>query len=505
MEQQTDHESEIALFLASQIQQENMEMNRRRLAYALDPVTAYIYFKMKELYWTMTRRLGLAHLHDGSRTRRRSSPYRRPLLPSELASDDTLSSISSGRVFIDVTPTLRFGGKTGVQRVVREIAIRSIRDQFALPVIVEKGELHSYYDHPSLPHSIKFREGDKFVLLDASWGMLSEHLPFIQGLADVGGELITVLHDLIPLIHPLSVSPEMTDEFNAWFEKIVLKSDRIICVSKSTAMDLIAYVTRNNLATRPHLRIGWWRLGADFDSEEGAPPSAVAKAVAANETPYFLSVGTLEPRKAYPIALEAFERLWLRGIDARYVIIGRAGWQSDALAHRIKQHREFGRRLLWLDNASDADLRHCYTHARALVYPSMIEGFGIPLVEAGRYGLPVIASDLPVFRETGGDHVRYFNLLDSIDLADKIEKLYREPIEREKIPAYSWDDSARDFANLILNDACQTLLRPWTDRLDSLGSNSSCTMTYAAFCNPLREFARERIYPRRGPIGYPSR
>ena len=130
--------------------------------------------------------------------------------------------------------------------------------------------------------------------------------------------------------------------------------------------------------------------------------------------------------------------------------------KANLLQHRIKQHGEFGRRLLWLDKASDADLHHCYTHARALVYPSMIEGFGLPLVEAGRYGLPVIASDLPVFHEIGGDHVRYFNLLDSIDLADKIEELYREPIKKEKMPIYSWDDSARSLANLILHDAYQT-------------------------------------------------
>ncbi|MGJ0620240.1 MAG: glycosyltransferase family 4 protein [Methylocystis sp.] len=456
MAQQIEHESEIAVFLASQIQQENLEMNRRRLAYALDPVTAFVYFKLREFYWTLTRRLGLAHLHDGSRTRRRLSRNRRPLLPGELASDDTLSAISSASVFIDVTPTLRFGGKTGVQRVVREIAKRAIRDRFALPVIVENGELLSYYDHPSLPRSVKFREGDKFVLLDTSWGVRSEHLPFVQALADVGGRLITVLHDLIPLIHPLSVSPEMTAEFNEWFEKIVLKSDRVICVSKSTAMNFIAYVAREGLVTKPHLRVGWWRLGADFDDDDSAQASAEAQAVTANEAPYFLTVGTLEPRKGYPIALDAFERLWSKGVDARYVVIGRAGWQSQSLEHRIRQHREFGRRLLWLDQANDADLHHCYTHACALVYPSMIEGFGLPLVEAGRYGLPVIASDLPVFRETGGDHVRYFNVLDSIDLAEKIETLYREPIEKEKIPTYSWDDSARDLADLILNDACQT-------------------------------------------------
>jgi glycosyltransferase involved in cell wall biosynthesis len=454
--QRIEPESEIALFLASQILQENLEINRRRKAYALDPVTAFIYYKLREFYWTATRRLGLAHLHDGSRTRPRLSLNRRPVLPGELAFGDTSSANSSGRVFIDGTPTLRIGGKTGVQRVVREIAKRSIRDRFALPVIVENGELFSYYDHPSLSRSVKFREGDKFVLLDASWGMLSEHLPIIQGLAEVGGQLITVLHDLIPLIHPLSVSPRMTEEYGEWFEKIVLKSDRVICVSESTATDFSAYVARKNLATKSHLRIGWWRLGADFDGEFDAPPSVEAKAVTANETPFFLSVGSLEPRKAYPIALDAFERLWSRGVDARYVIIGRAGWQSEALAHRIRQHREFGRRLLWLDAANDADLHHCYAHACALVYPSVIEGFGLPLVEAGHYGLPVIASDLPVFHEIGGDHVRYFNLLDSIDLADKIENLYREPIDKEKMPICSWDDSARDLANLILNEAYQT-------------------------------------------------
>ena len=456
MAQEIEHESEVALFLASQIQLENLEMKRKRMADALDPVTALVYFKLREFYWTVTKQLGLGHLHNGSRSRDRLRLRRRPLLPTELASDDTLSSISSCRIFIDVTPTLRVGGKTGVQRVVREIAKRAIQDRFALPVVVENGELLSYYDHPLLPASITFREGDKFMLLDASWGIISEHLPLVQRLADVGGQLITVVHDLIPLIHPLSVTPRMTEEFKEWFENLVLKSDRIICVSKSTAMDLIAYVARKDLATKPNLRIGWWRLGADFDDEENFSISPEAKIVTTSETPYFLSVGTLEPRKCYPIALDAFERLWSRGIDARYVIIGQAGWQSESLQHRIKQHGEFGRRLLWLDKASDADLHHCYAHARALVYPSMIEGFGLPLVEAGRYGLPVIASDLPVFHEIGGDHVRYFNLLDSIDLADKIEELYREPIKKEKMPIYSWDDSARSLANLILHDAYQT-------------------------------------------------
>lgn len=461
MEQQFDYERQVALYLASQIQQENLELNRRRMAEAFDPMTSFVYQKFRELYWTVTRKLGLAHLHDGSRVERLKP---RPPLPKELE-DHGCFSTSFCRVFIDVTPTRRLGGKTGVQRVVRELARRSIRDEFALPTVVENGELLSYYEHPSLMNPIKFREGDKFVLLDASWGLLSEHLPFIERLADVGGQLITVLHDLIPLVHPLSVTPRMTDEFNEWFERIVLRSDRVIGVSKSTALSFVVHVMRNKLVTKPDLRIGWWRLGADFDDDAGDPVSAAAEAVTAGKTPYFLSVGTLEPRKGYPVALDAFEQLWLEGIDVRYVIIGCAGWQSEALEHRIKQHGEYGRRLLWLDKVSDADLHHCYSHARALVCPSMIEGFGLPLVEAGRYGLPVVASDLPVFHEIGGDHVHYFNLLDSKDLGGKIKKLYREPIERKRTDTYSWDDSARDLRNLILNDAYQTNIEFWSPQL----------------------------------------
>ncbi|WP_442754334.1 glycosyltransferase family 4 protein [Methylocystis sp. JAN1] len=454
METPSAYETKVTHYLAAQAQRENVEMRRRQIEDSVDPITTFAYLRLRELYWTVTRMLGLSFLHDGERRRRRSSIVRRPPLSNDAALELSLS-LASRRIFIDVTPTARFGGNTGIQRVVREIAKRAIASPFALPVVIQDGVVIPYYDHPTAPRSIEFTAGDTLVLLDACWGLTADYLPIVQKLEAAGGRLVTVVYDIIPLMHPLSVPPKMAETFSEWFETFVLASDAVACISKSVAKDFVEFTSRNSLVVKPGLRIGWWRLGADFANEDMRPVSHTVEAFTASETPYFLSVGSLEPRKAYPVALDAFDRLWNSGVDLRYVIVGRAGWQSDALARRIRRHPEYGRRLLWLDKASDADLRRCYERAAALVFPSAIEGFGLPLVEAGGEGLPVIASDLPVFREIGGGQVDYFKLLDSDDLAEKIERRLRTPASKTRTPAYSWEDSARALVDLIMNDGYQ--------------------------------------------------
>ncbi len=168
-----------------------------------------------------------------------------------------------------------------------------------------------------------------------------------------------------------------------------------------------------------------------------------------------MSVGTLEPRKAYPVAIEAFERLWAAGRDIRYVIVGRPGWNTRALQRRLREHREFGRRLLWLDDADDADLQLLYAHARGAVNCSVAEGFGLPLVEAALRGVPVIASDIAVFREVGGDGARYFDLLDSASLAAAIDDVLARPRTAPAIETISWRESALELVRLIRDEAYQ--------------------------------------------------
>jgi hypothetical protein len=119
-------------------------------------------------------------------------------------------------------------------------------------------------------------------------------------------------------------------------------------------------------------------------------------------------VGTVEPRKGHRQALEAFDALWREGLDVALAIVGKRGWMTEEVEATIASHAELGHRLLRVDDASDELLDELYRHSAALLAASQGEGFGLPVVEAARRGLPVIARDLPVFREVARDGAYYF-------------------------------------------------------------------------------------------------
>jgi glycosyltransferase involved in cell wall biosynthesis len=117
-------------------------------------------------------------------------------------------------------------------------------------------------------------------------------------------------------------------------------------------------------------------------------------------------VGTIEPRKGHAQTLAAFERLWSEEVDVNLTIVGKEGWNgsqgtetviSDFIA-RLRAHSEYGRRLLWLRDISDEYLARVYAASTALIVASEGEGFGLPIIEAANYKLPVIARDIPVLR-----------------------------------------------------------------------------------------------------------
>ena len=170
----------------------------------------------------------------------------------------------------------------------------------------------------------------------------------------------------------------------------------------------------------------------------------------------FLMVGTIEPRKGHEIVLNTFERLWGKGQDDKLCIIGRPGWNMDSFAERLRSHPEAGKRLLLIENASDELLLDAYQKADALIQASAGEGFGLPLIEAGDYGKPVLCSDIPVFHEIGGENVLYFRR-DPEGLADCI-RYFKEHRGTDQIPdsrkisRRTWDDFSVDCYQLMSGD-----------------------------------------------------
>ncbi len=405
----------------------------------------FVYNKAREFYWTVTRLLGFGGLHDGAWREPGSGSAEK--LRTELTGDIPAPA-SCGRLLIDMTPTHRLGRQTGIQRVVREIARAGVESGAALPVFIKEGRLHSHFKHPALPNEVAPSAGDRLLLLDASWPLLDEYVPVIDATRRAGGKVVCALYDLIPLRFPSLVPTRLSMNFPRWFQSVVLESDGVICISRTVAEDLLEYLREQSRALAPGARVGYWRLGADFRASK-AEPSAAAAGIARGAAPFFLSVGTLEPRKGYSVALNAFEALWREGVDVRYVIVGRPGWNTLALQRRIHRHAELGKRLFWLHDAPDADLHYLYPQARALVFASFAEGFGLPLVEAAHFGARLVASDIPVFREVGGDAAAYFDMLDAASLAARLKEALAETKPARPLQALSWRQSAQALFALL--------------------------------------------------------
>jgi len=418
----------------------------------VDPRLRFIELKVREFYWTLTRLLGLSYLHDGQ--------WRPPSSDDDLKLCETLTGdipkpLARRRLLIDMTATHRYALGTGVQRVVREIARNCVEAGLGLPFYLEEGRLYGHYRHPNLPREIRIEAGDRICLLDSGWGFWREYPPLIAAAHAAGAEVVGALYDLIPLAYPAAVERANGEAFAPWFEEVLLRCDAIACISRAVADEFMDWLRAHQVKPPEHMRLGWFPLGADFRSPTRLAPSRQAQALVADQTPFFLSVGTIEPRKAYPVALAAFEKLWAAGCDARYAIVGRPGWKTDVLQKNLRRHPEYGRRLFWFDDASDDDLQLLYRHARALVFPSFAEGFGMPLVEAASHGVATIASDIPVFREIGGDHVRYFSMLDADDLARAIQAALTAPVRPTPPSTIGWRQAATTVSQMIMNAAYQ--------------------------------------------------
>lgn len=235
-------------------------------------------------------------------------------------------------------------------------------------------------------------------------------------------------------------------------------ADGLICISRTTAAEVANWLKEHGGARARPLRIDWFHLGADIESSaptDGLPQEAEDLLAALSRTVSFLMVGTLEPRKGHAQVLAAFEQLWASGTSATLVIVGKQGWMVEALVEQLREHPERGQRLFWLEGVSDEYLEKIYRGSTCLIAASEGEGFGLPLIEAARHKVPILARDVPVFREVAGEHASYFKGDDPDGLALAIKdwlKLYaqgRHP-KSDGMPWLTWAQSVERLKAILL-------------------------------------------------------
>jgi glycosyltransferase involved in cell wall biosynthesis len=167
-------------------------------------------------------------------------------------------------------------------------------------------------------------------------------------------------------------------------------------------------------------------------------------------------VSTLEPRKGHAQTLRAFEKLWAEGHEVFLVLVGKKGWKVDELVLSIEEHPMLNQYLFWLQGVSDEYLTQIYQNSTCLIAASEGEGFGLPLIEAAHHKIPIIARDLPVFKEVAQNHAFYFSTRKSENLAQAIKdwlKLYdaNSHPKSDTMPWLNWGQSAKQLLSQILH------------------------------------------------------
>lgn len=295
--------------------------------------------------------------------------------------------------------------------------------------------------------AVAFKPGDVLFLSDASWNYPVWKAAKLA--REQGAKVVLLMYDLIPLRHPEFCFALVPYIFQLWLSRMLPLADAVVCISKATEQDLRNYASHIPIDLPP---TGYFHLGSDLarTSSEGDVRQTL-KRFLTEPTPCFAAIGSFEPKKNYGFLLDVFERMWARGLEVRLLIIGRESAESHALVGKVRQHPEQGGKLLTLFDATDTEVGYSYAKCRTLIFPSLAEGFGLPLVEARTRGSLVIASNLPVFAELADDGVHIYTQGSRSELEALIVQ-HSQMDHRAQVPArpaFLWRDSAAQCKQLF--------------------------------------------------------
>lgn len=274
----------------------------------------------------------------------------------------------------------------------------------------------------------------------------------------MGFRCLFMCYDIIPVLMPQLCLGDVSCQFAHYFADLAWAADRILCISHASRRDLLGLLDQLNV---PPCDAEVIRLGGDIlpAAHRPAASSALAPHLA---QPYVLFVSTIERRKNHEILYRAWSRLAAENIDLpQLIFVGMPGWGVNELLSDITLDPRTHGKITLLHNVGDEDLALLYQHALFTVYPSLYEGWGLPVAESlafGKYCLCANTSSLP---EVGGDLVDYLDPWDLPAWVERLRFLITHPqwvLERnEKIARDYTPDTWRETARNIHQHASQLL------------------------------------------------
>ena len=342
------------------------------------------------------------------------------------------------QLLIDISSVAKKDAKTGVQRVVRALLIELIKsppEGYRVEAVYfsddgqcryARRKTFEFFNSDNITCIDEFVEtqpGDIFLGLDLSWNVTIKNQLLLDRWHFRGVGIYYVMYDLLPISMPSKVPPALTIMQEAWLQ-VILQFNGVLCISKAVAEEFSAWRAQKEIKFSGPYAIEWFHLGADIQASAptlGLPENAtqVLEDLSVHST--FLMVGTIERRKGYLQVMLAFEKLWQENVCVNLVFIGKPGWDCQDILVKIRNQQKTNKHFFFLENVSDEYLEKIYGASHCLIAASEGEGFGLPLIEAAKNSLAIIARDIPVFREVAGEHALYFKGTEALDIANVVQ------------------------------------------------------------------------------------
>ena len=347
-----------------------------------------------------------------------------------------------------------------VKRLLRKARLHT--QWAASPSLRNKIEESRLAEVPCSLMPLELKAGGTIVSLGASWG--SDYVG-VSELAKVHGcEVVSFVHDILSLSMPANAvhgAKHKIAKFVVWLKFVAENSSLLLCNSAFTESDLLRYLSEHGISARTAVV----RFPHEFrvSSDQSSTIRSEVKTLAGSK--YVLCVGRIEARKNVIGLLKAWiQAREVPGAKAKVLIIaGKPGAMAGEVFEFLQRTQNASGTVQVIDSPNDRELEMLYRNCQFTVFPSLFEGWGLPIGESLWFGKPVICADNSSMPEVGGEFATYFTHEDSNSLTEVLKKmniLPRELPENIRDLLTTWDDTAfsvRDrIANLEKVDVKQT-------------------------------------------------
>jgi glycosyltransferase involved in cell wall biosynthesis len=305
-----------------------------------------------------------------------------------------------------------------------------------------------------------FPRGCFLVNVGTSWGFLNYFLSLRESKRLSQIRYVPLVHDCIPLIYPEFCNPNLVRDFVNWISQMFGHADLILTNSENTRKDVRNAAEELRMTLPPtatiHLNGEYRRhvVDANPDTDRATLESLSFHNLDVED--FVLLVSTIEPRKNHTLALNAWSRMLKSrpvGTVPRLVCVGSSGWMNEAFYQRLERDRVLRERVIVMHGVSDQVLTSLYKRCLFTIFPSLYEGWGLPISEALAHGKVPLVSRVSSHPEAGGDLAVYFDLGSESDFETKLKSLIDDIATRRKheekiakaMPVRSWRDIAKEI------------------------------------------------------------